>query len=922
MRCTTRLGRLVVAAFLCLAAVSQSCESPLAILGPGLVRVELGSASGRAVPSVVSAVELTVKADDMDPLAVALAVPSYAASVEVPAGKARTFSVVAKDTAGVARYAGDASLDVKGGKSVDLAISLAAVYRLTYDGNGAASGTAPADPAYYRAGATATVLGNTGALAMPGRILEGWTENAAGSGAVHKPGDSLTMPASDLTLYAKWVYPTYAITYHLNGGSAHSNPATYTEASLPLTLTPATWGANAFEGWYSDPGLATYVASIPAGTTGDIDLYAGWILPTVSFDPNGGTGSMAPQQAPAGDSLTLASVAFSRPGYAPSGWNTASNGSGTAYGLGATITMPASDTTLYAQWSANSYTVTFDAQGGTPTGTTRSVGFGSAYGTPPGAARTGYTLERWNTASDGSGTDVNGGTALSIPSDHTIYAIWTANSYTVTFDAQGGTTPIPSSLNATFDQPYGALATTTQFGQAFSGWWTGIGGTGTQVLPGTTMTNAGPQMLYAYWQIGNYAVTFNINDGDGGTMADQMIPFGSSQALSANTYWRSGYTFAGWNTAANGSGTPYADAASFTMNIEGQALYAQWTINSYSLSFDANGGFGPVPTGGTYEFEATFTATAPDPTLFGTEVIVGTGITQRFTGWNSASNGSGASYAPGAFGSMTAGDLTLYAQWTSDSSAVGKRGPAGGLVFYDKGSVSEGWRFLEAAPKDRELSIVQWQSTTTSGTITGADSTAIGYGGINTILAANYMTAQAYTGAALTCQGLSFAFNSITYDDWFMPTKDELAQAYTNLKVPGLGSFESNNYWACSESTSSNKGMYAWYQFFINGYQADTFAKTNSASCYVRPVRAFSDTYPTYSVVYYPNGADVGTPPIVLTRYKAGDSLDLSGDNGMTNSGSSPIGWNTLANGSGTSYSIGQAGVTMPSSDLILYAQW
>ncbi len=576
MRCTTRLGRLVVAAFLCLAALSQSCESPLAILGPGLVRVELGSASGRAVPSVVSAVELTVKADDMDSLAVALAAPSYAASVEVPAGKARIFSVVARDATGVARYAGDASLDVKGGKSIDLSISLAAVYRLTYDGNGAASGTAPVDPAYYRAGATATVLGNTGTLALPGRILEGWTENAAGSGAVHKPGDPLTMPASDLTLYAKWVYPTYAITYHLNGGSAHSNPATYTEASLPLTLTPATWGANAFEGWYSDPGLATYVASIPAGTTGDIDLYAGWILPTISFDPNGGTGSMAPQQAPAGDSLTLASVAFSRPGYAPSGWNTASNGSGTAYGLGATITMPASDTMLYAQWSANSYTVTFDAQGGSPTGTTRSVGFGSAYGTPPGAARTGYTLERWNTASNGSGTDVSGGTVLSIPSDHTIYAIWTPNDYMVHFD---------------------------------------------------------------------------INGGDGGSMADQSITFGTSQSLSANAFSRTGHAFAGWNTLANGSGTPYANGASFTMSVAGQTLYAQWNANSYTVTFDAQGGTGPTPP--------SQSATFGQP--YGT-LATTTKAGYAFSGWWTGIGGTGSQALPGTTMAIP-GPQTLYAHW-------------------------------------------------------------------------------------------------------------------------------------------------------------------------------------------------------------------------------------------------------------------
>jgi len=578
MRSLYRLGRLVVAV-LCLSAVTQSCESPLAALNPGLVRVELGS--GRAVPSTVAAVELTVKADDMAALSVALTAPSFAASVEVPAGKARTFSVVAKDAGGVVRYAGDASLDVKGGKSVDLSISLAAVYRLTYDGNGAASGTAPSDPAYYLAGATATVLGNTGALALPGRVLEGWTENAAGSGAVHKPGDSLTMPASDLILYAKWVYPVYTITYHLNGGGTHSNPSTYTEASLPLALTAATWGVNPFDKWYADPGLTVPRSFIAAGTTGNLDLYAGWLLPTFSFDPNGGTGSMAPQQAPAGDNVTIATITFSRPGYVPLGWNTASNGTGTHYDLDQTVPMPGSNSTLYAQWDPITYTITFDAQGGTPALTPRSVDFGTAYGSPPGVTRTGYTLERWNTASNGSGADVIGGTILSIPSDHTVYAIWTPNDYMVHFD---------------------------------------------------------------------------INGGDGGSMANQSITFGTNQSLSANAFSRTGHAFAGWNTLANGMGTPYANGASFTMNVAGQTLYAQWNALSYTVTFNAQGGSAPTPPSQSATFGQPYGALATT-----------TRDGYAFAGWWTNPGGTGTQVLAGTIMAMP-GPQTLYAHWLPDFS--------------------------------------------------------------------------------------------------------------------------------------------------------------------------------------------------------------------------------------------------------------
>ena len=88
-----------------------------------------------------------------------------------------------------------------------------------------------------------------------------------------------------------------------------------------------------------------------------------------------------------------------------------------------------------------------------------------------------------------------------------------------------------------------------------------------------------------------YDVTFDANGGTG-TMAPQSIDFDATQALAPNTFTRTGHTFAGWNTAANGSGTAYTDGANYTMVTEGATLYAQWTANPYLVTFDANGGTG------------------------------------------------------------------------------------------------------------------------------------------------------------------------------------------------------------------------------------------------------------------------------------------------------------------------------------------
>ena len=150
--------------------------------------------------------------------------------------------------------------------------------------------------------------------------------------------------------------------------------------------------------------------------------------------------------------------------------------------------------------STSTYTVTFDAQGGTtPVPASANVTYGSTYGTLATTARTGYAFGGWWTGTGGTGTQVLSTTPVTITSAQTLYAKWTANTYTVTFDAQGGTTPVPASANVTYGSTYGTLATTARSGYAFGGWWTGIGGTGTQVLSTTPVTITSAQTLYAKW---------------------------------------------------------------------------------------------------------------------------------------------------------------------------------------------------------------------------------------------------------------------------------------------------------------------------------------------------------------------------------------------------------------------------------------
>ena len=162
--------------------------------------------------------------------------------------------------------------------------------------------------------------------------------------------------------------------------------------------------------------------------------------------------------------------------------------------------------------------------------------------------------------------------------------------------------------------------------------------------------------------------------------------------------------------------------------------------------------------------------------------------------------------------------------------SVGDTGPAGGVVFYDKGSFSNGWRYLESAPASTEWISNIWGGYKTSVKETG---TSIGIGKLNTdkiiVKYGNYKLYGKDTDyAAKLCSYLVHG----GFRDWFLPSKDELNLMYINLYKKGLGGFSSDYYWSSSETTPS----YAWAQNFVGGRQSSSY-KGNVSS--VRAVRTF-----------------------------------------------------------------------------------
>lgn len=195
---------------------------------------------------------------------------------------------------------------------------------------------------------------------------------------------------------------------------------------------------------------------------------------------------------------------LSRTGYSFAGWTTNAAGSGTTYAAGDKYTMGTASVTFYAKWTGNNVTVTYDSKGGTVSPTSQTKVVGSTYGSPeaiPTPTKAGYTFGGWWTG-DGSGTQVTNSTIVTNPSNHTLYAKWTGNNVTVTYDPKGGTVS-PTSQTKVIGSTYGspdAMPIATKDGNTFGGWWTGDG-SGTQVTDTTTVTNPANHTLYAQWEL-------------------------------------------------------------------------------------------------------------------------------------------------------------------------------------------------------------------------------------------------------------------------------------------------------------------------------------------------------------------------------------------------------------------------------------
>ncbi|MCL1929024.1 MAG: hypothetical protein FWG07_09585 [Treponema sp.] len=168
---------------------------------------------------------------------------------------------------------------------------------------------------------------------------------------------------------------------------------------------------------------------------------------------------------------------------------------------------------------------------------------------------------------------------------------------------------------------------------------------------------------------------------------------------------------------------------------------------------------------------------------------------------------------------------------TSTTYKVGDTGPAGGIVFYDKGVRESGWRYLEAAPTD--FTDVQWSSSSIRIVGTG---TGIGDGKKNT-----QMIIAEFTRLGETSRAAQYvaAYDGGGFADWFLPSMDELNVMYRNLKQKGMGGFSNDWYWSSSTYTVSIHRGHVYRQRFSDGRQEYTGIGGSATPCSVRAIRAF-----------------------------------------------------------------------------------
>ena len=409
-------------------------------------------------------------------------------------------------------------------------------------------------------------------------------------------------------------------------------------------------------------------------------VYALWAInPTLSYNVNAPAGSNAPG-TPASQTVPYNTAAADKsgwaagdtgkiPGYRFDGWYTAPNG-GNKYDFNTPLT---GNVTVYAKWTANGYTVKYDAGGGNGTMSDQKFTFDVPQNLSPNTfTRDGYTFTDWKRADTGdSYTDGQQVSNLtSTPNGVvTLVAQWTPNQAAINYNANPPTGRTPGGQGTanwtghTGDTPTISQNGWTVDGYTFTGWNTQAGGKGQAYAPGTKWAANGTLTLYAQWTAGEASLSYNGNGATGGKTDPQTGKTDEKINVRDNGFTRDGYTFVTWNTQADCKGNAVKPNSEWTLRGS-STLYACWAGNVQTLTYHGNGA-----TGGN---------TAAQSGKTGDELTTNAnGFTRdgyTFVRWDTAKDGSGTAYGEGKNGVsqyvMKPAGNDLYAIWKANPATI------------------------------------------------------------------------------------------------------------------------------------------------------------------------------------------------------------------------------------------------------------
>lgn len=408
-------------------------------------------------------------------------------------------------------------------------------------------------------------------------------------------GKTVKMPAKGLVLVAEWEANPYKVVFNANGGTETMDDQSFVyDTAQALTANRFKRAGYTFAGWSTTAsGAVKYaekatVKNLTAAANDTYELFAVWTADNqmIQFDVNGGDASSKPEDINAGTDSEVDMNAVHEPtrkGYTFSHWYKQGDTDKTQ--ITGTVKMPVGGLTLVAEWTANKYTVKFDANEGS--GAMPDQRF--VYDVKQKLAvntfvRTNYDFVGWSTTKAGAVEFTNEEELINLTDikdgNQTLYAVWKLQERVISFDVNGGdlsTKPadIQKGIGEKID--LANVEAPTREGYTFDHWYNGDDATMAAVSGKIPMPDQ-DTVLVAAWKAHQYTVKFDASDGEG-TMADQVFVYDTAQSLTANNFERKNHDFVGWATTKEGV-IAHSDKETImnltAKNHETITLYAIW----------------------------------------------------------------------------------------------------------------------------------------------------------------------------------------------------------------------------------------------------------------------------------------------------------------------------------------------------------